>query len=208
MHRQALRWLAGGLFVSGILLLGVWVENERRARAFQAAQSKRLTAALGQAELAVRPTLGAPAGPAGTGAQEPGTGVLGRIEIPRLGISAMIAEGTDATALRHAVGHVRSTSQPGEPGNVGLAGHRDSFFRGLGEVRENDLVRIVTAHGTYDYRVKWDAVVDPHRVDVLDSTAVPSLTLVTCYPFHWVGPAPQRFVVRAEGIETTALAVR
>jgi sortase A len=210
MHRLVLRWLAGGLFVSGLVLLGVWLENEHRTRAFQAAESKRLAAAAEQAALAGRPKPSSPglAGPAGPGDQSPGPGVLGRIEIPRLGISAMIAEGTDPAALRHAVGHVRSTSQPGEPGNVGLAGHRDSFFRGLGGIRENDLIRITTARSTFDYRVRWDIVVDPHRVDVLDSTAAPSVTLVTCYPFHWVGPAPQRFVVRAERAESAALAVR
>jgi sortase A len=123
---------------------------------------------------------------------------LGRIEIPRLGISGMIAEGTDNATLKRAVGHVRSTSQPGEAGNVGLAAHRDGFFRGLGGVRKDDLIRIVTPRGTFSYRVEWSVVVDPHRIDVLDATAERSLTLITCYPFNWIGHAPKRFVVRAK----------
>ena len=127
---------------------------------------------------------------------------LGRIEIPRLRISGMIAEGTDTRTLKRAVGHVVRTSQPGEAGNVGLAAHRDGFFRGLGGVRKDDLIRIVTARGTYSYRVEWMEVVEPHRIDVLDSTAEPSLTLITCYPFNWIGPAPKRFVVRARQFES------
>jgi len=129
---------------------------------------------------------------------------LGRIEIRRLGISAIIAQGTDDSTLKRAVGHVASTSLPGEPGNVGLAGHRDGLFRGLGRVRKNDLIRIVTPRGSYRYRVAYSAVVGPHRVDVLDSTAVRSLTLITCYPFHWIGHAPKRFVVRAVQLEPLA----
>jgi len=89
------------------------------------------------------------------------------------------------------------TALPGGPGNCGLAGHRETFFRGLGGVRENDVIRIVTRTRTYTYRVEWSAVVEPRRIDVLDSTATRSLTLVTCYPFNYVGHAPRRFIVRA-----------
>ncbi len=127
-------------------------------------------------------------------------GVLGRLDIPRLKISAIVAEGTDAKLLKRAVGHISGTALPGRPGNVGLAGHRDTFLRGLGEAREDDVIRFVTLRGTYSYRVEWGAVVEPGRVDVLDSTATPSMTLVTCYPFQAIGPAPQRFVVRARQV--------
>ena len=104
------------------------------------------------------------------------------------------------------MGHIETTALPGRPGNVGLAGHRDTFLRGLGEVRENDLIRFVTLRGTFDYRVEWGAVVEPGRVDVLDSTAIQSITLVTCYPFQAVGPAPQRFVVRGRQVSPAAAA--
>lgn len=132
------------------------------------------------------------------------TDVLGRIEIPRLHISALVAEGADTKTLGRAVGHVPFTARPGSPGNCALAGHRDTFLRGLGDVRRSDVVLVVTADGTYTYQVEWSAVVEPRRVDVLDSTATRSLTLVTCYPFVYVGHAPQRFVVRARQVETSA----
>ncbi len=127
--------------------------------------------------------------------------VLGRIEIPRLQIQAIVAEGSDARTLERAVGHVSSTASPGSPGNCGLAGHRDTFFRGLGRVRADDLVRFVTPERTFTYQVEWSRVVEPRRVDMLDSTSAPSLTLVTCFPFRFVGRAPRRFVVRARQIE-------
>ncbi len=132
------------------------------------------------------------------------SGVFGRIEIPRLGISALIAQGTEPAQLERAVGHIATTAFPGQSGNCALAGHRDSFLRGLGDVRENDVIRIDTLQDTYTYVVEWGTVVEPHRVDVLDSTPAPSLTLVTCYPFNYVGPAPQRFVVRARLVEAVA----
>jgi sortase A len=135
-------------------------------------------------------------------------GVIGRLEIPRLRIEAMVAEGTDAKTLDRAIGHVRETALPGKPGNVGLAGHRDTFLRGLGDVRADDVIRIVTAERTYTYEVQWTKVVEPDRVDTLDPTAKPSLTLVTCYPFAYVGRAPQRFLVRARQVDSDPLAAR
>jgi sortase A len=129
---------------------------------------------------------------------EPASGTAqGRIDIPRLGLSAIIKAGTDARTLRLAVGHISGTALPGEPGNVGLAGHRDTFFRGLGQVRLDDEVLLVTPDGTYRYRVEGTSVVQPDDVWVLDSTGVDVLTLVTCHPFSYIGPAPDRFIVRA-----------
>ena len=122
---------------------------------------------------------------------------LGRIEIPRLGVSAIVRAGSDARTLRLAVGHIGGTALPGEPGNVGLAAHRDTFFRRLGEIREDDQVRLVTRDGTFIYQVAGTQVVEPNEVWVLDPTAEPALTLVTCYPFRFVGAAPRRFIVRA-----------
>ena len=112
----------------------------------------------------------------------------------------MMTEGVDKQTLSRAIGHVPTTARPGEPGNCALAGHRDSFLRGLGGVRVDDVVRIVTATRTFEYRVEWTRIVDPHQVDVLDSTATRSLTLVTCYPFEFLGHAPQRFIVRAREV--------
>jgi sortase A len=132
---------------------------------------------------------------------------LGRLEIPRLGIGVVVVEGTDARTLELAVGHIASTAPPGRPGNCGLAGHRDTFFSGLGGARVGDLVRFSTPQRTYTYEVEWCQVVDPDRVDTLDPTPVPSLTLVTCYPFAFVGHAPQRFVVRARQVKAPEVPV-
>jgi sortase A len=185
----SLRWLERILLILGFLLVGLWFKSNSEARAFRSAETKKLEAVRAGAEKA-------PWCP-----ERLESGVFGRIEIPRLRISALIAEGTQPAQLDRAVGHITTTAFPGKPGNCALAGHRDSFLRGLGEVRESDVILIDTLQGTYTYVVEWGAVVEPRRLDVLDPTAVPSLTLVTCYPFAFVGPAPQRFVVRARMVE-------
>jgi sortase A len=123
--------------------------------------------------------------------------ILGRLEIPRLGVSTIVRAGSDARTLNLAVGHIAGTALPGEAGNVGLAGHRDTFFRRLEAIRTDDEIRLVTVEGTHIYRVQRTDVVEPSDVWVLDSTGEPVLTLVTCYPFTYVGPAPDRFIVRA-----------
>ncbi len=128
------------------------------------------------------------------------SGVVGRITIPRLAISAVIVEGTSETSLRRAVGHIPETALPGEPGNVGLAGHRDTFFRALRSVRRGDVILLATTRGEFRYRVVGTRVVSPRAVEVLDPDPAgrETLTLVTCYPFYFVGAAPSRFIVRAE----------
>jgi sortase A len=206
--RFSVRWLEGGLFLVGLLLVGVWLRDYIEVHSFQSLESKRLEAGV-RLEDSISIAASTPAkstsapGPAKRSKPSAAAkSVLGRIEIPRLRISGMIAEGTDNRTLKRAVGHVARTSQPGEAGNVGLAAHRDGFFRGLGGVRKDDVIRIVTVRGTYSYRVEWMVVVDPHRVDVLDPTAEPSLTLITCYPFNWIGHAPKRFIVRARQFES------
>jgi len=134
----------------------------------------------------------------------PRTDLVGRIEIPRLNLRAIIAEGIDSRTLRRAVGHLPGTPMPGEEGNVVLAGHRDTFFRALKDIRAEDVVRITTPRGRFEYLVEATAVVEPTRTDVLDPTSEPSVTLVTCYPFYLVGEAPDRFVVRARLIAANA----
>ena len=122
---------------------------------------------------------------------------IGRIEIARIGIDVIIAEGIDGRTLRRAVGHIPGTALPGEAGNVGIAGHRDTFFRALEGVRPGDEITLTTRYGGYRYRVDSARVVPPDDVGVLRDSGGALLTLVTCYPFYYVGPAPQRFVVRA-----------
>ena len=125
---------------------------------------------------------------------------LGRIEISSIGLAAMIMEGTDARTLRHAVGHIPGTPLPGQRGNVALAGHRDTFFRGLRKIHKSDEITLTTLHGSFSYRVDSTQVVEPEDTEVLAATPDDFLTLATCYPFYYVGPAPKRFIVRAHRI--------
>ncbi len=126
--------------------------------------------------------------------------LVGRLEIPRLGMNVMVREGEDEATLAEAVGHLPSTPLPGALGNVALAGHRDTFFRPLRKLRVNDRISIATLKGTYQYRVQSIRIVHPDDVSVLKASAEPTLTLVTCYPFYYVGAAPERFIVRARQV--------
>ncbi len=138
------------------------------------------------------------------GLTDSGHSPLGRIQISAVGLSAMILEGIDERTLRRAVGHIPGTPLPGQPGNVALAGHRDTFFRALRNIREGDEVTMETLSGLYRYRVDSTKVVDPGETQVLNNSDDAILTLVTCYPFSFVGPAPKRFIVRAHKLATTA----
>lgn len=129
------------------------------------------------------------------------TELIGKIVIPRLEISAIVKEGVDNNTLRVAVGHIPSTVLPGQAGNVGLAAHRDTLFRNLKAVREDDVIRLTTLTGTYIYRVVSLKTVNPSETSVLAGVGDENtLTLVTCYPFYLVGHAPKRFVVRARQV--------
>jgi sortase A len=131
---------------------------------------------------------------------------MGQIDIPRIGLTAVILEGSDDRSLRLGVGHISGTAFPGEPGNVALAGHRDTFFRSLRKIRQNDDIRLTTLDNSSTYRVDWVKVVSPDDTEVLRSDNRSILTLITCYPFNFVGSAPKRFVVRAHhGPEATTI---
>ncbi len=116
----------------------------------------------------------------------------------------MLMEGDDAKTLRRAVGHIRGTALPGQPGNVALSGHRDTFFRPLRNIRENDVIVVTTLHGEYRYRVESTRIVAPDDIAVLNAGEGEILTLVTCYPFYFVGAAPDRFIVRAERLHSSS----
>lgn len=134
--------------------------------------------------------------------------MIGRIEIPRVNVSAVVKEGVDTSTLSRAVGHVPDTALPGEKGNVGVAAHRDTFFRGLRNVRQGDVIRVVTLDGTYLYKVDAMKIVWPKNVEVLDPTPDRRLTMVTCYPFNYIGSAPKRFIVQAKQIGFEEMASR
>jgi len=123
---------------------------------------------------------------------------IGSIEIPRLGLSSVVLEGDDAAALLLGVGHLSDTPLPWHDGNTVLAAHRDTFFRPLAHIRKGDVIRFSTADAALEYVVKELKVVEPTAVEVLEPTSAATLTLITCFPFDYIGPAPQRFIVRAE----------
>lgn len=129
--------------------------------------------------------------------------LIGRVAIPRLKVRAVVKEGVDERTLRRAVGHVPETVRPGVPGNVGLAGHRDTFFRRLKDVRKNDRIILETVDGNYEYVVESTRIVGRKDVQVLAPSKESVLTLVTCYPFNYVGNAPRRFIVRARQVTDT-----
>ena len=189
------------LVVIGGVCLGYYAYVTAETALYQAFETRELDAILASAP----PVAGRPATDTTSvenppvERRQPKTGTtLGRIEIPRLQVSAIVRAGSDSRTLRLAVGHIGGTALPGEGGNIGLAAHRDTFFRRLGEIKANDQIRLVTREGTFTYRVQGTRIVEPRDTWVLGPTDVPAVTLVTCYPFRYVGSAPQRFIVRAE----------
>jgi sortase A len=194
--RTALRWLERLLFTVAAVSLGVWMLVTLTAWALRARADRRLDAL-------VHPRPGvARATPAGRRSHVERGDVLGRIEVPRVGLSAVIVEGDGDLTLSFAAGHIPGTALPGENGNIALAGHRDSIFRGLAHIRRADTVSVITPRGTYRYVVESTRIVSPKDVGVLGPTPRPELTLVTCYPFHYIGSAPKRFVVTARLVHT------
>jgi len=127
---------------------------------------------------------------------QPGDWVA-RLEAPRVDLSATVLEGSDDGTLNRAAGHIEDTAPPGTSGNAGIAAHRDTIFRPVRNLRVGDVMTVTTANGIYDYRVDKTMIVNPEDVYVLDPTDHPTLTLVTCYPFTFIGHAPQRFIVKA-----------
>jgi sortase A len=128
--------------------------------------------------------------------------LVGRIEVPRVGVSTLVLEGVGGKTLRRGAGHIPETAFPIDmAGNVGIAGHRDTVFRGLKDIRKGDVVRVTTIDGMFRYKVDWTRIVTPKDTEVLAPSEQPVLTLVTCYPFYYVGSAPKRFIVRAHRID-------
>jgi sortase A len=193
------------LIYCGFMLLDAKLDQARQTTRFQRALKVSMPPVAGGKQIQPRPVR--PAQPEASRLTPRSLATkgrrgspLGRIEISAVGIAAMIMEGIDQRTLRRAVGHIPGTPLPGETGNVALAGHRDSFFRGLRNIRKGDDITVTTLEGSYRYRVESTRVVEPDQTEVLDDSGDAILTLVTCYPFAFVGPAPKRFVVRAHWI--------
>jgi LPXTG-site transpeptidase (sortase) family protein len=126
--------------------------------------------------------------------------VIGRMEVTRIGLKVMILEGITERTLQRAVGHFPKSPLPGQPGNIALAGHRNTFFSSLRQIRLDDEIQLTTLTGIYSYKVNSTKVVTPDAIEVLNNDGSDVLTLVTCYPFNYIGPAPTRFIVRAQKV--------
>ena len=185
---RLLRWIQRLLFITGILLLGYVGFTLLETRLYQVSAKRSL-------ENEIRAEKERPQAQSKSPVRK--GDVLGRMDIPRLGMSVAVLQGTSSRVLRLGIGHIAGTPLPGEDGNIGIAGHRDTFFRGLKDIRKNDEIQLQTASGLSRYAVDWAKVVANDDQSVLAPSKESALTLVTCYPFYFVGPAPKRFVVRA-----------
>jgi sortase A len=210
--RTTLRWSEYFFLIVGFVCLGYVAFTMGRAYIYQSYESYQLEQSLQGKDATpsgffanlFHPTSIAPPAPpqptAGAPQVEVDPGLVGRVEIPRLDISAIVREGVDSGTLSRAVGHVPSTPLPGSHGNVAIAAHRDTYFRNVRNIRKGDRIRMVTPKGTFEYAVESLKIVAPTEVRVLDPTPQPAITLVTCYPFNYVGSAPKRFIVRARQV--------
>ena len=191
------RWLERLLLLIAVVCIGYYAYVTVEAYAYQVYETRELDAILhsGPARETDQPRSAAPRRVEPT----PGS-TIGRIDIPRLGVSAIVRAGSDAKTLRLAVGHIPGTALPGEAGNVGLAGHRDTFFRPLRRIRVGDAITLTMANGDFEYLVESIAIVPPGDIDVIQPTSQRTLTLITCFPFSYVGAAPDRLIVRARDI--------
>ena len=174
-------WLLVGL---GVGCLGVYAYETVEARRFQAERAAEFARAA-QAYAPVRVRAG---------------GLVGMLDVPRLKLTAPVIEGDDETTLKRAAGHLPDTPLPWEQGNTAIAGHRDGLFRPLKDIRVGDEIRFRSSRDEFRYRVTDTAIVKPDDVSVLKPRQTASLTLITCYPFYYVGDAPNRFIVHAERI--------
>jgi sortase A len=197
--KRTLWWLEAGLLAIGIACLGWYSYSSVAARSFQHAQADAFEQARAEAAEVVPPPPAVPAeGVADTAAD---SNLIGMLEIPRLGLSTPVMRGDDDETLDVAVGHLPDTPDPWEEGNSALAGHRDGLFRPLEKIRVGDQIHLRTMRGDLTYRVQAISIVTPRDLSVLAPTSTSVLTLITCYPFKFVGNAPKRFIVRAERME-------
>jgi sortase A len=198
--RRILKWARSALLSCALLLLGYCGFALVDAWIFQKRES-------GDLDRLLRGQRAASEGRARPESLAVAThGLIGRIVIPRLLLSAVVVEGIDKTTLRRGLGHIPGTALPGERGNVGVAGHRDTLFRPLKDLRIKDEIQFSTSSGDFKYVVESLNVVAPNNIAVLAPSPENLLTLVTCYPFFFIGAAPKRFVVRARQVAPQTLA--
>jgi len=175
------------LLAAGVLALAYAAYLTIDSHRYQAAERRRFELARQGSPVVTAPVVAVPAD----------GDSIGVIEIPRIGIAVIVVQGDSPDILKRAVGHIADTALPGNAGNVVLAGHRDTFFRPLRNLRVGDAIALKTRQGDFDYVVESTFVVGPTDIWVLDARGGHTLTLITCYPFSYIGPAPDRFIVRA-----------
>jgi sortase A len=196
--QQLLQWGQYVLAAIGIVALGYWAAAFLDARLYQARATRAFE---GNLRTTKRDKQPGPGSQSSTTAGHDGPlegSVVAQLAIPRLELESIVVEGVEARDLRLAPGHIPGTPLPGNAGNVAIAGHRDTFFRPLRLIRKNDVIQLTTLRGEDQYRVVSTEIVAPNDTRVLYPTGRDTLTLVTCYPFYYVGAAPNRFIVRAE----------
>jgi sortase A len=196
-----LRWLERAMFLAGVACVA-WVFLTWKEASFYQLYART----------ELRELIDAARGPDDEGTSAPPAlrlieTVIGQLDVPRLDFSVVAVEGDGDSALRLAAGHLPDTPLPWQPGNASFAGHRDTFFRALRKLRVGDDLTLTTTHGTFRYRVARTLVVEPSDLSVLDPENGTALTLITCYPFTYLGDAPQRFIVQAERVDPSEAAV-
>ena len=225
------RWIENIFLLAGLLGLAVWIWSvasrivyqdwdnwafDHQARGEQPTIGKYVAEKGARLEQRLRQRLNLPA-QSGQPAPQPAPatqaeaprigrdGLVGRLTIPRLHLSTIVREGAGEATLRVAAGHIPGTAFPGQNGNVGVAAHRDTVFRGLRNIHKDDVIEFETFGSKYLYQVKSTEIVTPRDTDVLKSGKQAELTLVTCYPFYYVGSAPDRFIVQARELSPAAI---
>jgi sortase A len=192
---KARRWIEALLLLAGMIAVGIWAWSYVRMAIFQSLGNQALDHRINGRSATVPLPHGARQAQAPLAIRN--GALIGRLAIPRLNMRAIVREGAGEDTLDVALCHIPGTALPGQPGNVGVAGHRDTLFRGLRKIEKNDLIEFQTPGGSYSYRVESTEIVKPKDVGVLDASQHPEMTLVTCYPFYYVGAAPNRFIVKA-----------
>jgi sortase A len=184
---RAARWIGNVFLIAGATAVGIWACSWLSQTVWQYWQNRQFD----------RSRTMPQSGSSNVPSRVADGSVVGRLSIPRLHVRAMVREGYSDRTLTIALGHIPGTAFPGQRGNVGIAGHRDTLFRGLRNIAANDEITFETPHASYEYRVEGTEIVKPERVEVLNPGPSNELTLVTCFPFDYVGSAPDRFIVKA-----------
>lgn len=198
------RWIEALLLLAGAIAVGIWGWSYVRRAVYQTWGNLVLNHQIANPPPRTSPPSAASQAKAPPPIQS--GALIGRLAIPRLNMRAVVREGAGRDTLDVALGHIPGTALPGQPGNAGIAGHRDTLFRGLRKIAKDDVIEFQTPAGSYNYKVESTGIVKPDDVTVLHASKYPEMTLVTCYPFYYVGSAPDRFIVKARLVEQPAAA--